>query len=49
MWIEDDFQDNRKQTKSVIEDKAGDLINDTKPGAEDKADRLHERAQQSSD
>jgi hypothetical protein len=49
MWREDDFQDNRKETKSVIEHKAGDLTNDTQPGAEDKADRLQERAQELSD
>jgi len=49
MWRDDDFQDNRKETKSVIEDKAGDLTNDTKPGAGDKADRLQERAQELSD
>jgi hypothetical protein len=49
MWRDDDFQDNRKETKSVIEDKAGDLTNDTKLGAGDKADRLQERAQELSD
>lgn len=40
MWGEDDFEDNSKQIKVVLKDKARELINDPDLEPQGKAERF---------